>query len=79
MARVYPLSGAFMVIALMGLIFSAIMFTKAGADSAEAAPVEEEDAGYDLERAMLFSLMFLFALMLIASIISLTYGPETAQ
>ena len=79
MARVYPLSGAFMVIALMGLIFSAIMFTKAGAASAEAAPVEAEDTGYDLERAMLFSLMFLFALMLIASIISLTYGPETAQ
>ncbi len=79
MARVYPLSGAFMVIALMGLIFSAIMFAKAGADSAEAAPVGAEDAGYDLERAMLFSLMFLFALMLIASIISLTYGPETAQ
>ena len=79
MARVYPLSGAFMVIALMGLIFSAIMFTKAGAASAEAAPIGAEDAGYDLERAMLFSLMFLFALMLIASIISLTYGPETAQ
>lgn len=79
MARVYPLSGAFMVIALMGLIFSAIMFAKAGEAGGEEAPPETEEAGYDLERAMLFSLMFLFALMLIASIISLTYGPETAQ
>ena len=78
MAKVYPLSGAFMVISLMGLIFSGVMFVQSGAEGLDEANPLVQDKGYDVERTMLFSLMFLFGLMFIASIISMTYGPEGA-
>ncbi len=77
MARVYPLSGAFMVIALMGLIFSAIMFSQSSGETPEGGLALPEK-GYDLDRTMLFTLIVLFGLMFIASIISMTYAPETS-
>lgn len=77
MARIYPLSGAFMIIALMGLIFSGIMFSQATGEVPEG-DLEIPDKGYDLDKTMLFTLIVLFGLMFIASIISMTYGPEGA-
>lgn len=73
MARIYPLSGAFMIIALMGLIFSGIMYT-----SHDQNQTPQEDKGYNPSTTWAFTLMFLFGLMFIASIISMTYGPENA-
>ncbi len=78
MVKVYPLSGAFMIIALMGLIFSAIMFVQSGAEGVDEANTLTEGKDYDVERTMLFSLMFLFGLMFIAAIISMTYGETEA-
>ncbi len=75
MARIYPLSGAFMAIALLGLIFSAIMFNQTTGEVPEG-DLEITDKGYDLDRTMLFTLIVLFGLMFIASIISMTFGPE---
>lgn len=78
MARVYPLSGAFMIVALLGLIFSSIVFSQTSGDIAEVPEggIEIPDKGYDLDRTMLFTLIVLFGLMFIASLISMTFGPE---
>ena len=72
MAQVYPLSGAFMAIALMGLIFSGIMFTSTGSEGAEI----EQERGYNPGKTWSFTLMFLFALLFVASLIAMTFGPE---
>jgi len=70
MGGIYPLSGAFMVIALMGLLISGISLTGA----LEATPIPTDD--YDVAFTWAFTMMFLFGLMFIASVISMTYGPE---
>ncbi len=77
MARIYPLSGAFMVIALMGLIFSVIMFSQSSGET-PGGDLALPEKGYDLDRTMLFTLIVLFGLMFIASLISMTYAPETS-
>jgi len=60
-----------MVIALMGLIFSGVLLANSAPDG--AAMLER---GFDPGSTWAFTLMFLFGLLFIASIISMTYGPE---